>query len=69
VEVIRRKPSGHITTIDVKPQHQRLGIGERLLNAVEVQLKSKGVDECCLEVLEDKIAAIALYSKKKATRT
>ena len=64
VEVIRRKPSGHIITIDVTPQHRRIGIGKRLLDAVEVQLRSKGVDECCLEVREDNMAALALYAKK-----
>jgi ribosomal-protein-alanine acetyltransferase len=67
VENFRGESFGHIITIDVMPRHRRKGIGERLLDAVEVRLREKGVNECRLEVREDNIGALALYLKNGYT--
>lgn len=54
---------GHILTIDVSQRHRRKGIGVKLLQEIEKIFAGKGVVKCRLEVREDNIAAIKLYTK------
>ncbi|MCW3999678.1 MAG: ribosomal protein S18-alanine N-acetyltransferase [Candidatus Bathyarchaeota archaeon] len=54
---------GHIITINVQPRYRRLGIGAKMLNETEKQLKIRGISTCHLEVREDNNAAIKLYHK------
>lgn len=55
--------AGHILTIDVSQKHRRRGIGVKLLQEIEKIFVEKGAVKCRLEVREDNIAAIKLYSK------
>ncbi|MCS7096641.1 MAG: ribosomal protein S18-alanine N-acetyltransferase [Candidatus Bathyarchaeota archaeon] len=54
---------GHILTIDISEKYRRKGIGVKLLQEMEKIFAGKGVAKCRLEVREDNIAAIKLYSK------
>ena len=55
--------NGHILTIDVSPRHRRKGIGRMLLQEVESIFARKGVQACLLEVREDNVPALSLYSE------
>lgn len=63
IYVDRNALSGHILTIDVSPAHRRKGIGQMLLQEIEKIFKTKGVKTSHLEVREDNVAAISLYTK------
>lgn len=54
---------GHIETIDVDPNFQNRGIGLKLLEAAEMNMKSRGIKESQLEVSEGNNSAIELYRK------
>jgi ribosomal-protein-alanine N-acetyltransferase len=59
----RKAVNSHILTIDVLPSHRRKGIGRMLLQEMESIFAKKGVQACLLEVREDNVAAISLYSE------
>lgn len=63
IYVDRNVLSGHILTIDVSPAHRQKGIGQMLLQEIEKIFKTKGVKTSHLEVREDNVAAISLYTK------
>lgn len=65
VIVTYRKGSktGSIETIDVDPKHQKIGVGYRLLEAAETDMKQKGMTHAQLEVSEGNTAALRLYQK------
>jgi ribosomal-protein-alanine N-acetyltransferase len=63
IYVDRNALSGHILTIDVSPAHRQKGIGQMLLQEIEKIFKTKGVKTSHLEVREDNVAAISLYTK------
>jgi len=50
-----------VLTLAVHPDTRRLGVARRLLDAVNIALKSGTVKSLFLEVAEDNLAAIALY--------
>ena len=54
---------GHIETIDVDPNFQNRGIGLKLLEAAEMNMKSMGIKQSQLEVSEGNNSAIELYRK------
>jgi ribosomal protein S18 acetylase RimI-like enzyme len=53
----------HIETIDVDPAFKNKGIGLRLLEAAEIDMKEKGMKFSQLEVSEGNEAAFNLYKK------
>lgn len=53
----------HITTVAVAPEHQRKGIGERLMVALLKEAKERGMTCSTLEVRAGNEAAIRLYEK------
>lgn len=57
------KLAGHIYSIDVKPEYRGMGVGSRLLVAIEEELRGAGAEICCLEVSVDNTAALNLYLK------
>ena len=59
----RNALDGHILTIDVLPQHQRKGIGLKLMQEIEKIFIEKNVKTCHLEAREDNIEALRLYEK------
>lgn len=61
--VKRSASDGHILTIDVLPQHQRKGIGMKLLQEIEKIFIEKNVKTCHLEAREDNVEALRLYEK------
>lgn len=63
IEIFRGKLSGHIYSIDVKPEYRRMGVGSRLLEAIEDELRKSGAEICYLEVYVNNTAAINLYLK------
>jgi len=63
IYVDRNVLSGHILTIDVSPAHRQKGIGQMILQEIEKIFKTKGVKTSHLEVREDNVAAISLYTK------
>lgn len=54
---------GYLETLDVDPAFQGLGIGFRLLAAVEEEIKRRGLKFSQLEVSEGNRGAIALYQR------
>ncbi|HET9181188.1 MAG TPA: GNAT family N-acetyltransferase [Candidatus Angelobacter sp.] len=54
---------GRIITIDVVPEAQQIGVGSRLLNKVEEELKRKECDYVSLEVAVDNHNAMRFYKK------
>ena len=54
---------GHIETIDVNPAFQNKGIGLKLLEAAELDMKQRGMHWSQLEVSEGNQAALKLYRK------
>lgn len=59
----RNALNGHVLTIDVSQQHQREGVGSKLLQELEKILAEKHVKTCHLEVKENNIKALGLYEK------
>ncbi len=55
--------SGHLITIDVKPELRHSGVGTRLLQTLEQRLAADGVQRMRLEVAEDNAAAHSFYRK------
>ncbi|HEV3317575.1 MAG TPA: N-acetyltransferase [Candidatus Angelobacter sp.] len=58
-----RQPMGRIITIDVLPEARRSGLGGRLLDAVEDELKNLGCGHVSLETAVDNLAALRFYKK------
>lgn len=56
-----------ILTLVVASDHQRNGLGDRLLEALFTMLKMKGITEVFLEVAEDNEKARCFYIKKGFT--
>ena len=54
---------GHIYTLDVSPEHRRMGVGSRLLNELERIFTDKGVSICYLETRLDDAVARNFYRK------
>jgi ribosomal protein S18 acetylase RimI-like enzyme len=52
---------GHIITIDVLPQAQKIGVGSRLLRATEDRLRAAQCHFVILETAVDNRAALAFY--------
>ena len=63
VYVDRKTLHGHIATIEVLSDFRRRGIGQKLLLSIETLFTQKGVKTISLEVREDNVPAIALYTK------
>ncbi len=53
----------HVTTIAVAPEHQRKGIGERLMTEVLIKSREAGMKCSTLEVRAGNEGAIQLYTK------
>lgn len=53
----------HIITLDVHPQHQRKGLGKKLMEFAFLLIKKKGYKMVTLEVDKNNIPAIKLYEK------
>ena len=53
-----------IESVYVRVEHRRKGIANELLNKIERELISRGIEKVLLEVRESNISARALYAKK-----
>jgi len=58
------RKSGHIITIDVDPKARRAGIGSRLLDGAENQLRQAGAVTIALETAVNNGAAIRFYKQR-----
>lgn len=65
IETFKSERVGHIYSINVEPEYRRRGIGSRLLESMEENLRKRGAKACYLEARKDNIAAINLYLKHK----
>jgi ribosomal-protein-alanine N-acetyltransferase len=54
-------PQAELETIAVAPESQRLGLGQRLFQALAAELKAAGVDDVLLEVRASNQTAQAFY--------
>jgi ribosomal-protein-alanine N-acetyltransferase len=54
-------PQAELETIAVAPESQRLGLGERIFQALAAELKAAGVNELVLEVRASNRPALAFY--------
>jgi ribosomal-protein-alanine N-acetyltransferase len=54
---------GRIITIDVLPEARRSGLGGRLLDAAEDEIKKLGCSHVSLETAVDNLAALRFYKK------
>jgi [ribosomal protein S18]-alanine N-acetyltransferase len=52
-----------VQTIGVRPDHQRTGLGRRLLNSLLDEARRRGCREVSLEVRAENTAAIGLYER------
>jgi ribosomal-protein-alanine N-acetyltransferase len=59
----RNKSRGHVITIDVHPDHRRLGLATILMHTIEQRLRECGVTEVRLEVAVDNAPALAFYKR------
>jgi [ribosomal protein S18]-alanine N-acetyltransferase len=55
-------PQAELETIAVVPESQRLGLGERIFQALAAELKAAGVNELVLEVRISNRPALAFYA-------
>jgi len=62
-------PRAELETIAVAPEMQRLGLGERLFQALAVELKAAGVGELELEVRASNRPALAFYRALSFVKT
>jgi ribosomal-protein-alanine N-acetyltransferase len=53
----------HITTLAVEPQHQRKGIGRKMLKELLIRAKDAGMKCATLEVRASNTPAIAIYQQ------
>jgi ribosomal-protein-alanine N-acetyltransferase len=53
--------TGHVITIDVLPELQRLGVGSQLLGAAELRLRAAHCQAVFLETAVDNRAALSFY--------
>ena len=60
-----RHRTGHIITIDVLPEHRRLGVGSTLLEACEARLKIQCCSSVSLETAVDNTAALSFYKRHR----
>jgi ribosomal-protein-alanine N-acetyltransferase len=58
-----RHNTGHIITIDVLPEHRRLGVGSSLLEACEGRLKIQCCSSVSLETAVDNMTALSFYKR------
>jgi ribosomal-protein-alanine N-acetyltransferase len=58
-----RKGLGHIITIDVLPEAQRLRVGSRLLLSAEAWMRGKQCSRSYLETAVDNLTALAFYKR------
>lgn len=58
-----RRYAGHIITIDVLPEHQRSGLGSKLLAAAEERLRDTACRSVQLEAAVNNVPAIAFYKR------
>lgn len=63
LEVFMGRRAGHVYSIDVKPEYRGRGVGSRLLEAIEDELRRCGAEICYLEARVDNVAALNLYLK------
>jgi ribosomal-protein-alanine acetyltransferase len=63
VNIRRNVTFGHILTIDVAPAYRRKGIAQKMLQEIEAMFRARGINECRLEVRENNVAALNLYTK------
>ena len=63
IDLVWGRPVGHIMTLDVAPTLRRRGVATRLMLETEKILRQKGIRECFLEVRENNVAALGLYTK------
>ncbi|MGD0479351.1 MAG: ribosomal protein S18-alanine N-acetyltransferase [Terracidiphilus sp.] len=54
-------PQAELETIAVAPESQRIGLGERIFQALAAELKAAGVNELVLEVRASNRPALAFY--------
>lgn len=59
----KKKIVGHIVTVDVHPERRRLGLGRRLMEALEKIAKGSGANLLRLEVAVDDEGAQTFYSR------
>jgi ribosomal-protein-alanine N-acetyltransferase len=57
-----------LLTIGVVPHARRRGLATDLLRALLAEARSRGAEECFLEVRHDNVAAIAFYERAGFTR-
>jgi [ribosomal protein S18]-alanine N-acetyltransferase len=59
----REDAAAHIITIDVAPEHRRLGVGTLMLEEIERRLFALGVNEINLETATDNEAGSAFWQR------
>jgi len=58
---LRRTYGGHVITIDVAPEFRRRGVGRRLMEHLEGQVRDAGASWLRLEVAVNNSAALSFY--------
>jgi [ribosomal protein S18]-alanine N-acetyltransferase len=59
----RKQIIGHVITLDVHPSRRRLGVGRKLMSALEEIARKSGANLLRLEVASDDEGAQAFYSR------
>lgn len=67
IEHHRKSCVGHVYTIDVASRYRRMGVGLKLLEAIEEDFRKRGAEACFLEVRFNNLAARELYRKNGYT--
>lgn len=61
--VVDRDGYGHVMSVAVDPDYRGLGIGKRLMEAVEARLSNDGIKQVRLEVAVNNSVAIKMYEE------
>jgi ribosomal-protein-alanine N-acetyltransferase len=59
----KRRRAGYVMTLDVDPRGRRMGLGRRLMMAMEVQAQTAGCAEMVLHVFTGNTEAIRFYER------
>lgn len=68
IEGAERSRAGYIVTLDVDPRYRRLGLGGRLMAAMEEQAQAAGCGLLVLHVFTGNAAAIRFYENRGFSR-
>ena len=63
VETVEQESVGYVVTLDVAPEHRRIGLAARLMERAEAEAREAGCSSMALHVFTGNEAAIRFYER------